>query len=74
MYEENISIKPYLNEYININPLKNYELNWLFALLFIPYIKYNNNQIDNIDSLMNSLKYLSYISSIHDYLYTNSPS
>lgn len=55
---ESISLKKYIEEYIKIHPLKDYEKYWLCALLFIPIIKRKNNELEEIKELKNTLKYI----------------
>lgn len=66
---DTISIVPYIKEYLEINPLKQFELEWLFALLFIPSFERKNNEIDEIESLMETLRYIKITEEIYSSIY-----
>ena len=58
-FEENvintIDISSYLKEYFAINPLEKYEIYELMAMLFIPNLKMNNGQKEDIFGLSQTI-------------------
>ena len=66
---EALTLVPYFKEYIEIHPLKQFELEWLFSLLFIPHFDRKNNELDEIKSLMNTLKYIKIAEEIASAIY-----
>ncbi len=55
---ETISLKPYLKDYLDIHPLKPFEQEWFFALLFLPPLERKKEDIEDIASLLNTLRYI----------------
>lgn len=57
-YSSRIDIASLMKEYFAIHPLENYEKEWLLAFLFIPKIERKANDIEDIESIFQSLAYL----------------
>ncbi len=68
---DTLSLIPYIKEYLEINKLKQFEFEWLFTLLFIPSFERKNNEIDEIESLMDTLKYIKISEELASTFYTN---
>ncbi len=68
---ETISLIPYLKDYFDIYPLKQYEKEWLFALLFIPPIERKSQDLLDLKVLIDALKYLKKIEEIASSFYSN---
>ena len=56
-----IDISSLFKEYLAIHPLENYEKEWLLIFLFIPDIKFYNDDIKDLESLFNAISYLSVV-------------
>lgn len=61
---ETISLIPYLKDYFDIYPLKQFEKEWLFALLFIPPLERKANDLEDLKVLIDGLKYINKIEEI----------
>lgn len=68
---ETISLVPYLKDYFDIYTLKQFEKEWLFALLFIPPLERKSNDLEDLNSLLNALKYINKIEEIASSFYNN---
>lgn len=53
-----LSFNPYFKEYLNLHPLKPYEEEWLFALLFLLPLERKEDDLKDLSSLLATLKYL----------------
>ena len=60
-YKTKIDISSLFKEYLAIHPLENYEKEWLLIFLFIPDIKFYNDDIKDLESLFNAISYLSVV-------------
>lgn len=67
-YNEKIDISALLSQYDNINPLNLYQKYWLLALLFIPKLHQDNNDLVNIESLYLTINYLNLVEKIKSIL------
>lgn len=65
-FKEKVDIAYYLNEYLSIHPLEEYEKYWLLSIVYIPTFSFLEKEIDNISSLYNSLSLLDACDSIED--------
>lgn len=68
---DTLLITSYIKEYLEINNLKQFELEWLFTLLFIPSFDRKDNEINEIESLMDTLKYIKISEELASTFYTN---
>jgi hypothetical protein len=52
-------LKEYYKSYFKQFILEDYEIDWLISLLLIPKVKFiKDNEINNLDSIIESLNYL----------------
>lgn len=69
-----LNINSFINEYLKINPLLEYEKHYLMALLYIfSYHRYKENY-DDINHLIGINKYLNIVKNINDEIIFSSPS
>lgn len=57
-YISRIDIVSLMKEYLAIHPLEPYEMEWLFAFLFIPRMERKEKDEEDIESLFSTLAYL----------------
>jgi len=62
-YISKIDIASLIREYLDINPLQQYEKEWLLAFLFIPNITHVNNESADIEALFRVLTRLNSVES-----------
>lgn len=63
-YNQNIDISKYIEQYFNLNSLNLYYKYWLLALLFVPKIEKDSDDLKDIESLYLSLNYLKVVEHI----------
>ena len=63
-----IDIAALIKEYLDINPLQNYEKEWLLAFLFIPTVTHLNDEIKDIEQLFKCLNRLNSVESFANVL------
>lgn len=67
-YISKIDIVALIKEYLDINPLQQYEKEWLLAFLFIPKIPSKTNEIDDITALFKCLNRLNSVEAFASFL------
>ncbi len=67
---ETISLIPYLKDYFDIYPLKQFEKEWLFALLFIPPLERKEKDLEDLKVLIDALKYINKVEEIATSFYS----
>ncbi len=70
-YISRIDIASLIKEYIDINPLQNYEKEWLLAFLFIPNVTYIRNELEDITALFKTLNRLQSVEAFANLLNEN---
>ncbi len=60
-YKTKIDIASLFKEYLSIHNLENYEKEWLLTFLFIPDIKFYNDDIKDLESLFSAIEYLTVV-------------
>ena len=67
-FNSKIDISALINNYVAINPLNLYQKYWLLALLYIPQIIQESNEIKDIEAIYLSLNYIKIIEKIESVL------